>query len=92
MAKFKKVDDLIGAFLDFDILDDEMPVATTNEAGEVVILTREEYAEFLEKKKKKEAKIKKAMKKADAGETSGAVESDKDETVKPETDAADTDK
>ena len=55
MAKFKKVDDLIGAFLDFDILDDEMPVATTNEQGEVVILTREEYAEFLKKKKKKEA-------------------------------------
>ena len=87
MAKFKKVDDLIGAFLDFDILDDEMPVATTNDDGEVVILTREEYAEFLEKKRKKEQKAKKAAKEAD-----GITESDKDETVKPGTDDADTDK
>ena len=55
MAKFKKVDDLIGAFLDFNILEDEMPVATTDEEGNVVVMTRAEYAEFLERKNKAEA-------------------------------------
>jgi len=51
MAKFKKVDDLIGAFLNFDILGDEMPVATTDDEGNAVVMTRDEYAAFLERKR-----------------------------------------
>ncbi|MDR1093311.1 MAG: hypothetical protein LBL66_04095 [Clostridiales bacterium] len=54
MAKFKKVDDLIGSFLDFDILEDETPVATTDEDGKTVVMTQKEYADFLEKKAARE--------------------------------------
>lgn len=48
MADFKKIDDLIDSFLDFDILEDEMPVATTDKDGNVLIMSREEYERYLE--------------------------------------------
>ena len=50
MATFKKVDDLISAFIDFDLLDDEQPVVTTDDEGNVVVMNHEKYAKFMEAK------------------------------------------
>ena len=54
MPTFKKIDDLIGKFIDFDILEDETPIATVDDDGNVVVLTHEEYAKFMEAKAEKE--------------------------------------
>ena len=46
MAKFRKVDDLYGRFLDYaDITD--VPIAMLDENGNTIVMTQSEYEEML---------------------------------------------
>ncbi len=46
MAKFRKVDDLYGRFIDTDDLA-EVPFAMLDEHGNTVVMTKSEYEEML---------------------------------------------
>ena len=46
MAKFRKVDDLYGRFIDMDDLA-EVPVATVDENGNTIVMTKAEYEQML---------------------------------------------
>lgn len=46
MAKFRKVDDLYGRFIDYEDLTD-IPIATVDENGNTIVMTKAEYEEKL---------------------------------------------
>ena len=46
MAKFRKVDDVYGRFLDYADMDD-VPIAILDEEGNTIVMTKSEYEEYL---------------------------------------------
>ena len=46
MAKFRKLDDVYGRFLDYDDMTD-VPIAVLDENGNTVVMTKSEYEEML---------------------------------------------
>lgn len=46
MAKFRKVDDVYGRFLDYDDMTD-VPIAMLDENGNTIVMTQSEYEEML---------------------------------------------
>jgi len=53
MAKFRKVEDLYGRFLDYEGLD-AVPVAVLDKDGNTVVMTQAEYEAMLAEQKENE--------------------------------------
>lgn len=53
MAKFRKMDDLYGRFLDHIELDD-VPIAAIDKDGNTVVMTKAEYEEMLREEQEEE--------------------------------------
>ena len=53
MAKFRKVDDVYGRFLDYADMDD-VPIAVLDADGNTIVMTKSEYDDYLKEQETKE--------------------------------------